>query len=193
MNNPFLQGDRLYLRPLEPSDAALLAACNNDPQVRLSFFTHTPTSLAQQADRIRGLYGPGADYLPLAICVTEEDLPIGITAFHRVDLVSHAAVFSICIADAEQRGQGYASETTRLMLAWGFDILNLHRVQLHVWTENERAVRTYEKCGFQHEGTLREAMCHHGRYCDFHVMGILEREWRALNGHAADGQAGMKN
>ena len=187
MANPFLVGERIYLRPLEPTDAPLLAACNNDPEVRISFFTHTPCSVSQQADRIRGFYGAGADYLPLAICPRETDLAIGVTAYHRLDLVSHAAVFSICIADADQRGRGYATEVTRLMLKYGFDILNLHRVQLHVWADNAKAVHTYEKCGFRMEGTLREAMRHDGVYCDFHVMGILDREWRGVQGKGSPG------
>jgi RimJ/RimL family protein N-acetyltransferase len=179
MKNIFLETERLYLRPLETGDAALLAACNNDPAVRESFFTHTPTSVARQAERIARLYTPGDDYIPLAICLWEADRAIGVTALHRVDLVSGAAVFSICLADREEWGKGYAREATDAMIAYAFDILNLHRLQLHVWTGNEAALRTYKKAGFALEGTLREAMTHRGVRCDFHVMGLLSREWRA--------------
>ena len=179
MNNPFLAGTRVYLRPVEPSDAAVLAACNNDPDVRVSFFTHTPTSLALQAKRAEELYRQGADYIPLAICLIEDDLTVGITAFHRVDLVSHAAVYSICISDSSQWRRGYGHEVTEMMLKYAFDILNLHRVQLHVWVGNEAGIRAYEKAGFVREGCLRQAMAHDGRYEDFLVMGILEPEWRA--------------
>lgn len=179
MDNPFLVAERIYLRPLEPSDAALLAASNNDPEVRTSFFTHTPTSLEVQAERIRHLYQPGADYVPFAICFKTDEAAIGVTALHRLDLVSHAAVFSVCISDASKWGHGYATETTELMLQYAFEILNLHRLQLHVWADNTPAIRIYEKCGFRREGTLRDAMMHNGVYCDFHVMGILDSEWRA--------------
>lgn len=182
MRNPFTTGERLYLRPLEPEDAPLLAACNNDPAVRVSFFTHTPVSVHACEQKIRGLYGAGADYLPLAICLIEDNSAIGITAWHRLDLVSRAAVFAICIADSTQWGRGFAGEATRLMLAYGFDVLNLHRVHLHVWAGNEAALRTYEKCGFVLEGTLRQAMMHNGQWCDFHVMGLLEDEWRRGSG-----------
>lgn len=182
MKNPFLIGKSVYLRPVEPDDAALLAACNNDPAVRLSFFTHTPTNEFQQRRQAESLYQPGSDYIPLVICPLDDDTGrgIGITAFHRVDLVSHAAVYSIRICDPAQWGKGYGSEVTRLMLHYAFDILNLHRVQLHVWTENLRGIRAYEKAGFVREGRLREAMRHDGQYCDFYVMGILDHEWRSL-------------
>lgn len=179
MNNPFLVGDRVYLRAIEPADAPLLAACNNDPLVRVSFFTHTPTSLALQARRAADFYTPGADYIPFAICLKDDHRAIGVTALHRVDLVSRAAVYSICIADSTQWKHGFGGEVTRMMLAYAFDILNLHRVQLHVWAENAAGIRAYEKAGFVREGCLREAMAHDGRYCDFLVMGVLEAEWRA--------------
>lgn len=179
MKNIFIETERLYLRPLEPTDAPLLAACNNDPAVRESFFTHTPTSLVRQAERIAGLYKAGDDYIPLAICLWEGDRAIGVTALHRVDLVSGAAVFSICLADREEWGKGYAGEATTAMVSYAFDVLNLHRLHLHVWTGNEAAVRAYRKAGFVLEGTLREAMMHRGERCDFHVMGLLAPEWRA--------------
>jgi len=178
MQNQFLVGETIYLRPLEPSDAEMLAACNNDPEVRLSFFTHTPTNLHQTADRIRGFYGPGADYLPFAICDRSDDVAFGVTALHRLDLVSRAAVFSICITDPAFRGRGLAYPATQLMMQYAFNVLNLNRVQLHVWTGNAAGLRVYEKAGFQREGTLREAMRHDGKYCDFHVMGMLAMEWK---------------
>ena len=177
----FLRGERVVLRPLEVADAPVLAACNNDPDVRVSFFTHTPVSVGQCQERIRGLYGPGADYLPLAICVAGDPqlAAIGVTALHRVDLVSRAAVFSICIADPEHRGRGHAGEATRLVMAWAFDVLNLHRIQLHTWVGNAAGMRTYEKVGFVREGVLRQAMRHNNEWCDFLVMGLLADEWRA--------------
>lgn len=179
MQNLFMAGQLVYLRPLEPTDASLVAACNNDPVVRISFFTHTPTSLARTTDQIRTYYDKGSDYIPLAICPHELDQAVGVTAFHRVDLVSRAAVFSICMPDPLARGKGFGKDATRLMLQYGFDVLNLHRIQLHVWADNKAAHHIYESCGFRQEGLLREAMMHNGKYCDFLVMSILESEWRA--------------
>lgn len=179
MKNPFIVGDRIYLRAVEPDDASILAACNNDPEVRVSFFTHTPTSVALQQKRAEGFYQPGSDYIPFVICPLDDDGGIGITALHRVDLVSGAAVFSVCISDSSQWAKGFGSEATQLMLKYAFDVLNLHRVHLHVWVGNAAGARAYEKAGFVKEGCLREAMLHQGEYCDFFVMGILEAEWRA--------------
>lgn len=56
--------------------------------------------------------------------------------------------------------------------------MNMHRVYLHVYDFNERAIRCYEKCGFKKEGLIREAVYKHGRYVNEYIMGILEEEFR---------------
>ncbi|HIC94568.1 MAG TPA: N-acetyltransferase, partial [Anaerolineae bacterium] len=67
------------------------------------------------------------------------------------------------------------------LLGFAFREMNLHRVYLSVHDYNERAIRCYEKCGFRHEGRLREALFRDGRYHDELMMGILREEFEELN------------
>jgi RimJ/RimL family protein N-acetyltransferase len=83
----------------------------------------------------------------------------------------------IFIGDKRFWNQGYGTEAMRLMVSHGFNDLNFHRIFLHVFDTNPRAVRSYEKVGFQHEGRLREARYLEGRYVDVLVMSILKSEW----------------
>jgi RimJ/RimL family protein N-acetyltransferase len=55
--------------------------------------------------------------------------------------------------------------------------MNLNRVYLRVFADNERGVHLYEKVGFQHEGCWRQAEFRHGRYHDLLWMSILRHEW----------------
>jgi RimJ/RimL family protein N-acetyltransferase len=87
------------------------------------------------------------------------------------------AVYYIAIAEKENWSKGFGKEVTNMMVEYAFETLNLNRIQLHVSVENERAVNAYKKVGYQIEGTLRQAMFHHGRYVDFFVMGILKEDW----------------
>jgi RimJ/RimL family protein N-acetyltransferase len=115
--------------------------------------------------------------LTFTIVENETNTPMGQTSFVRIDYVSRMATFFLALWDPEYWSKGYGSEATKLMVDYGFDILNLNRIQLHVAVENKNAIRAYEKCGFKIEGTLREAMYHHNRYCDFHLMAILRSEF----------------
>ncbi|MCL4823963.1 MAG: GNAT family N-acetyltransferase, partial [Anaerolineales bacterium] len=68
-------------------------------------------------------------------------------------------------------------EALNLLLRHGFETLNLNRVFLRVYADNLRAVRSYQKAGFVHEGTMREAVFKRGKYGDLHFMSVLRKEW----------------
>ena len=74
------------------------------------------------------------------------------------------------------------------MLELAFGRIGLHRVGLSVFAFNERAVRSYQKAGFQVEGRLREAIARDGRYWDEIHMGVLRDEWLAARA-ARNGEA----
>ena len=95
----------------------------------------------------------------------------GILWTHRVTGVS------IAIGEAKQWGKGYGSEVMQLVLRFAFDELNLHRVQLTVFSYNERAIALYEKLGFQREGVHREHLQRDGRRYDMYLYGFLRSEW----------------
>ena len=69
------------------------------------------------------------------------------------------------------------NDATVAMLRHGFLDLNLHRIYLFVLKTNQAAIRVYEKAGFRHEGTLREAAFKGGAFQDLLVMGMIRSEF----------------
>ncbi len=74
-------------------------------------------------------------------------------------------------------GKGCGTEAMQLILEYAFLELNLHRVTLNVFEYNPRAIRSYEKAGFRHEGRLRGCLLREGKRWDMLYMGILREEW----------------
>lgn len=74
-------------------------------------------------------------------------------------------------------GKGYGTEAMKLILEYAFVELNLQRVTLNVFEYNSRAIRSYEKVGFRHEGRLRDYLLREGKRWDMLYMGILCEEW----------------
>jgi RimJ/RimL family protein N-acetyltransferase len=176
MHNPFLFGEKIYLRAIQPEDADCIALGENHPAPRETLFYAKPLSPQQIGERLtKQLSDPNAIFF--TICSKDSDKAVGQTAFVRIDWVGRMATFYIVIAEKENWSKGYGGEATRLMVDYGFKTLNLNRIQLHVATANEKAVKAYQRAGFQIEGTLRQAMYHHGRYEDFYIMGILREEY----------------
>jgi RimJ/RimL family protein N-acetyltransferase len=93
---------------------------------------------------------------------------------------NHGDTFlGIGIGEREFWGKGYGSDAMKLALGYAFTELNLRRVTLDVFEYNPRAIRCYEKLGFQHEGRVRKYINREGRRWDLIYMGILKEEWLA--------------
>ncbi|NOX87972.1 MAG: GNAT family N-acetyltransferase [Calditrichaeota bacterium] len=180
MTNPFLIGEKIYLRSPLPGDEKIYALSENHPDARSYLYNALPTSPNWHWEQIQNKMNDHNTIL-LTIATINPDEPVGNTAFVRIDWVGRMATFYIAIAESKNRSKGYGSEATRLMIAYAFDTLNFNRVQLHVSADNERAVKTYQKTGFRIEGTLRQAMFFGNRYHDFYVMGILKQDWEKIN------------
>lgn len=176
VTNVFLIGEKIVLRAFEPGDEIMVARLENHPDPRETLFYARPTSIEQQRDKTQDqLRDPNT--ILLTICKKETNEPIGQTAFVRIDWVGRMGTFYLGIADKQNWSKGYGSETTRLMIDYAFKTLNFNRVELKVAAENTAGFRVYQKIGFVHEGTLRQAMFRDGKYSDFHVMSILREDF----------------
>jgi RimJ/RimL family protein N-acetyltransferase len=109
---------------------------------------------------------------------------IGICGLHNLRDIYHSAELRILIFDKDAVGKGIGTEAVKLLVDYGFNRLNLHRIWLGVNADNERAVKCYLKAGFKEEGRLREDIFYHGKYADAVRMGILRSEWKGLHAEA---------
>ena len=86
--------------------------------------------------------------------------------------VRHAAILGITVAQ-EWRGQGVGRRLMEYAIEWAREGAILTRIELHVFTRNENAIRLYESCGFQLEGHRRHPVRRDGEYLDDLVMSLL--------------------
>ena len=105
--------------------------------------------------------------------------PIGITNLHRIDLRNRTAAFGMLIGATTDRGKGYGTEATRLMLEYAFTALGLHNVMLTVLEFNRAGRRVYEKAGFKECGRRREAHMMGGTLWDVIAMECLASEFES--------------
>jgi RimJ/RimL family protein N-acetyltransferase len=125
------------------------------------------------------------EFYGFTIRTVEDDRAIGMIDLNGIDWVAGNAWVGIGIGEREHWGKGYGTEAMKLVLNFGFEQLNLNRVTLDVFGYNQRAYRSYIKCGFKEEGRLRQWMQRGGERFDLIFMGILREEWMA----AAAGEA----
>ena len=113
---------------------------------------------------------------PFSVRTLEDDKHIGFFGLW-VDLIHGEAWVGIGIGEREYWGKGYGTDMMKLCLQYAFTELNVHRVSLGVHEYNPRALRSYEKAGFQLEGRTRRDILREGVRTDSLWMGILRDEW----------------
>jgi RimJ/RimL family protein N-acetyltransferase len=109
-----------------------------------------------------------------------EDKYIGFLSLW-VDLIHREAWVGLGIAEREFWSKGYGSDMMKLCLQYAFMELCVERVSLGLHEYNPRALKSYEKCGFQLEGRTRKDGMREGRRNDTLWMGILREEWLQMH------------
>src|SRR6266498_4309737 len=116
-----------------------------------------------------------------SIRTLDEDKFIGGLGLNVISWASREAFIGIFIGAREYWGKGCGTDAMSIMLRYAFTELNLWRVSLGVFDYNPRAIRSYEKVGFRHEGRMRQYLNHEGKRWDILFMGILREEWTGLD------------
>lgn len=75
-------------------------------------------------------------------------------------------------------GLGYATEIAKTLISFGFEKLNLHRIEAGVATKNMRSVRVLEKTGMINEGIRRKILPIRGVWKDNYHFAIVEDDKR---------------
>jgi RimJ/RimL family protein N-acetyltransferase len=172
---PKIVGERLYLSPINTDDAEQYTKWLNDPDVadHIGLYRQM-VSLDSERKTLERLSGEGHLY---AIVLKDNDMLIGNSGVHEIEHIHRRATRGLVIGEAERRGKGYGTEAIRLILAYGFNILNLHNVMLTVHADNPQGMACYKKVGFREAGRRREARIKDGQFIDLVYMDILASEF----------------
>lgn len=167
-----LVGEKVYLSPRSIEDAEKYAEWLNDFQV--TDYTGKTTTTITVPGEVEYLKNNINNTASFGIVTLGSDKLIGSTSLEHFEPENRSACFGIFIGDEEYRNKGYGTEATRLILDFGFNYLNIHSIWLNVIECNERAIKCYQKCGFNECGRRRDAKFVNGKYYDLLIMEILE-------------------
>lgn len=192
-NLPVLVGQRVILRQPVATDVTARLEVPSDPELHRMYGGSgapspvTPEGVLSGLEAIRNQEVNKVRWF--AIAVTEwpdgrsVDEPSGRYVGHIPLTISsiedRRARLALGIYDRRFWSHGYGTEAIRLILRYGFEDMELHRIDLRVLEYNARAIRAYEKCGFVREGIERESACIDGAWHSDIIISMLEDEYRA--------------
>lgn len=184
-----LKGERIHLRPPEPSDMADFFHWVNDPEASGEFDVFGISSWVDIEKWLRQPAGPH-DFFTMVIEGNESKTKIGLVVRYLAHPIMCHVEIGFQIWDKRERNKGYATEATKLFMDYLFSTKNISRIQATTHTQNRPAQRVLEKCGFSREGRLRNALFINGEASDVYVYGITRRKWKTVrnNGHSMTSQ-----
>ena len=113
---------------------------------------------------------------------SEKNVPFGYIELNPINAFCNSVnICRVLIGDVQYRGLGLAKAMVNEVLKVAFIKEKLHRVELTVNFDNEKAIRAYESVGFKKEVRLRKYLKYKNSFNDIFIMSILEHEWRSLN------------
>jgi RimJ/RimL family protein N-acetyltransferase len=110
--------------------------------------------------------------------VHQEDNIISIAELNNVDRINCSASLCRVFTSPEYRGKGVAKMLIKHILNFGFNELNLERIELIVYDFNLPAIKCYEDLGFVREGFLRKNTKYKNEYWNGYIYSLLKEEWK---------------
>ncbi|MCA1059551.1 GNAT family N-acetyltransferase [Rossellomorea aquimaris] len=171
-----LTGKRIYLTGFQEEDVKSIREWGLNEEVQRLFdaLPHRPKS----EEEIKKWMNPGENAFRFAIRLKDDGRIIGFVELDGILWTHRVGWVSILIGDEKSWGSGIGREAMECLLAYAFHELNLYRIQLTVFSYNERAIRLYESLGFMKEGSYRQFLQRDGKRYDMFLFGLLADEWK---------------
>jgi L-phenylalanine/L-methionine N-acetyltransferase len=165
------------IRRAEPSDADGMYKIYSSP--RVIWGTLQLPFPSAESWRKRLAESPDG-YFSLLACVENEVIgQSGLQTFPNRPRRRHVGQIGMSVRD-DWQGKGAGSALMQAMVDLADNWLNLLRIELDVYTDNEAAIRLYKKFGFVIEGTHQKFAYRDGHYVDVHAMARLRENKLAL-------------
>jgi RimJ/RimL family protein N-acetyltransferase len=174
------------LRPIRIGDAERCLRWVSDPEVQQFLGLLQPArTLDQERSWIASILSD-RQHQRAYVIENESGIPIGTCGLRAIDRDEGTALLGLMIGDPRLWGRGYGTAATKALLERAFHELELRQVRLSCHAENRRAIRCYEKAGFEHqprpEGRANER--------PGEVWMTISRElWEAITTDGGEGEA----
>jgi [ribosomal protein S5]-alanine N-acetyltransferase len=177
-DDPVLETERLWLRPLTLADAPVIQSLVNDRRIAETTLNiphpYPENGAADWIRRIRERRAQGYTDYTFGIDRKPDMTLIGVISIHVWR--DHRAEIGYWVG-VDYWGQGYMTEAARRVICFGFEDLHLHRIIARYFTRNPASERVMQKVGMTFEGIMRQHLLKWGEFVDVGCYSILRSEY----------------
>jgi [ribosomal protein S5]-alanine N-acetyltransferase len=173
-----LKSERLLLRPWKESDAEELSRIANNKNIAQNMNGHFPFPYTLECAK---------DWISKAkekpvqtnFAIEYEGKLAGGVGFDLRDNEREGVASGGYWLGEEFWGKGIATEAWKMVIDYGFENFPIRKVEASAYSWNSASIKVQEKCGFRHEGCLRQGIIRFGKVGDEHKLAILREEWES--------------
>ena len=105
---------------------------------------------------------------------------VGSFAYHNWFPMHRRSEIGYAMKREEYKNKGYMKEALPLIIAFGFEAMNLNRMEAYISPGNAPSRKLVERAGFQREGLLQEHYCYDNVITDSIVYALLLRNYKPI-------------
>lgn len=172
-----IRTERLLLRPLKLEDAPAYFKLRSSPEVMNYIQRPLAQSEAEVLEQIKEQLQSQTDGKMVVWAIADlNDQLIGVAGYWRMQLEHQRAEVGYMI-DEPFHGQGLGTEALNAILAFGFQKMQLHKIEADIDPNNIASLRLLERFGFKQEALFRENRFFNEQFYDSCWLGLLRKEW----------------
>jgi len=174
-----IKGKKVGLRAVEKEDLPFLRDWRNIPEFRKHFREVRELSLTDQEVWFEHLQKTKHINYMFTIVDLDSQKPIGAAGLLYINWIIRSADFSFYIGDQEKYigNDGIAEESARLLINYGFDNLNLHKIWMELYEFDKQKIEFFtKKFNFEQDALLRDNCFEDGKYWNSQIISILRSE-----------------
>jgi len=172
------EGQKVRFRTYSIEDIPLRLKFINDIEIANCLTDGMPYPITRrEEERWYEDINSASDRYKFAIEAIDTNEFIGGCSINDVDWKNSVATIGLFIGNKNYWGKGYGSDAMNVLISFVFNHMNINKIRLITYSFNDRAIKSFEKCGFVVEGVLRKEVYKNGCYYDKIAMGMLREEY----------------
>lgn len=180
-DDPIIKNEILRLRRVRSSDAESIFEAVNESIAEVSqWMTWCCSDYSLEESKLwcesrDNAWKKGAEY-DFVIMDNLNNLPLGVCGLNHINVEERFANLGYWVRTSRTR-QGIATAAVPMIVKFGFDSLNLHRIEIVVAEGNLPSQRVAEKAGALREGLLRQRLLVHEQILDAFMFSFVPSDF----------------
>jgi ribosomal-protein-alanine N-acetyltransferase len=179
MEFEILTTERLLLKKLTPEGFNYIFENYSNEEIKNQLGLITEEEFIREKEKCTGGYTTyDRSVLHFKLILKETNSVIGGAGYHNWYFDHNKAELGYALNKEENKRKGYMSEAVSTIIDYGFDVMNLNRIEACIGPDNEASQCLIKKFGFTQEGFLRKHYIRNGEIQDSLIFSLLKEEYK---------------